>query len=215
MIIYPAIDIRDGNCVRLVEGDFDRETVFGDDPAVMARHWESSGAEWIHIVDLDGAESGAAENQRVLTSIRKSVTCKLQVGGGIRSAETARTYLQAGFNRVILGTIAITDRSLVERLAREHPGQIAVGLDARNGRLAGGAWLDQTEVEAETLASELLESGVETLIYTDIARDGTLSGPNLEAIKRMVVIAGDRIIASGGVGNLDHIDALSKPASVA
>jgi phosphoribosylformimino-5-aminoimidazole carboxamide ribotide isomerase len=205
VIVYPAIDIRGGLCVRLVEGDFARETVFGENPAVMARRWESKGASWIHVVDLDGAKTGAPGNADSVSAIRGAVACSIQVGGGIRTVETIEQYLEMGIDRVVLGTAAIQDPALVIKVAARWGDRIAVGLDARNGRLAGSGWVDQTEVDARETAQQLQGSGLGTFIYTDIARDGTLSGPNISALKSMVKSLGTGVIASGGIGTLDDV----------
>jgi phosphoribosylformimino-5-aminoimidazole carboxamide ribotide isomerase len=205
VIVYPAIDIRGGRCVRLVEGDFTRETVFDNDPAEAAARWESLGAEWIHIVDLDGAKSGNAGNADAITAIRGLVRCSLQVGGGIRDEEGVYRYLESGIDRVILGTKAIEDPAAIGSMAARWPGRIAVGLDARDGKLAGAGWLQQTDVDALAAALGLRTRGIETFIYTDIARDGTLSGPNLDALETMVQTIGGGVIASGGVGSLEDV----------
>ncbi len=199
MILYPAIDIRGGRCVRLIEGDFDRETVFGDDPAAMAAQWQSQGAEWIHIVDLDGARDGVPRNTDSIRAMRKRVDIAIQVGGGIRSVSDVQCYLDAGIDRVVLGTIAIYEPELIEAIAARWGDRIAVGLDARNGKLAGSGWIDQTEASALMTAKDLRARGVETFIYTDISRDGTLIGPNIQEIRVMVEALGHGVIASGGV----------------
>ncbi|MEZ4500383.1 MAG: 1-(5-phosphoribosyl)-5-[(5-phosphoribosylamino)methylideneamino]imidazole-4-carboxamide isomerase [Thermomicrobiales bacterium] len=205
MILYPAIDIRAGRCVRLIEGDFNRETVFGDDPAAMAAQWEAQGASWIHIVDLDGARDGMPRNAAAVQAIRDRVNISVQVGGGIRSEEDVDRYLSAGVDRVVVGTIAIYDPDLIERIAARCGDRIAVGLDARNGKLAGSGWIDQTEASALKTALDLRSRGVETFIYTDITRDGTLIGPNLTEITNMVNALEHGVIASGGVSQRDDL----------
>jgi len=205
VIIYPAIDIRGGRCVRLVEGDFSRETIFGDNPSEMALQWESHGATWIHIVDLDGARDGSPRNADAIRIVRDTVRCALQVGGGIRTEEDVATYLNAGIDRVVLGTAAIYDGPLVEKMVAKWGDRIAVGLDAREGKLAGSGWLDQTEVSAVSTAVRLQLRGVETFIYTDIAKDGTLIGPNVPEIHNMVSNLGQGLIASGGIGRISDI----------
>jgi len=199
VILYPAIDIRGGRCVRLIEGDFDRETIFGDDPSAMADKWQSQGAAWIHIVDLDGARDGVPRNTESVAAIRQKVSIAIQVGGGIRSEDDVIRYLDAGVDRVVLGTIAIYEPELIEQIAARWGDRIAVGLDARNGKLAGSGWIDQTEASALKTALDLRSRGVQTFIYTDISRDGTLIGPNLTEIGIMVNALGDGVIASGGV----------------
>ncbi|CAN5596452.1 1-(5-phosphoribosyl)-5-[(5-phosphoribosylamino)methylideneamino]imidazole-4-carboxamide isomerase [soil metagenome] len=208
MIIYPAIDIRGGKCVRLVEGDFARETTFGDDPCAMAERWSSEGADWLHLVDLDGAREGSPQNFASIERIRQRVATKLQVGGGIRSASDAARYLDAGIDRIVLGTAAINDQTMIADLSIRWPGRIAVGLDARNGLLAGAGWLVQTEVPATTVAHALRNAGIDTFIYTDISKDGTLSGPNLTEIRSLVDQLEAGVIASGGVGSYSDIDAI-------
>ena len=205
MILFPAIDIRGGRCVRLIEGDFNRETVFSDDPAAMAAQWESQGATWIHIVDLDGARDGRPRNTEAIEAIRNRVSIRVQIGGGIRSEVDVALYLDAGVDRVVLGTIAIYDPELIERIAAERGDRIAVGLDARNGKLAGSGWIDQTEASAMNTALDLRSRGVGTFIYTDITRDGTLIGPNLSEIRNMVNALGHGVIASGGVSRQDDL----------
>ncbi len=205
MILYPAIDILAGRCVRLIEGDFNRETVFGDDPAAMAAQWEAQGASWIHIVDLDGARDGMPRNAAAVQAIRDRVNISVQVGGGIRSEEDVDRYLSAGVDRVVVGTIAIYDPDLIERIAARCGDRIAVGLDARNGKLAGSGWIDQTEASALKTALDLRSRGVETFIYTDITRDGTLIGPNLTEITNMVNALEHGVIASGGVSQRDDL----------
>jgi phosphoribosylformimino-5-aminoimidazole carboxamide ribotide isomerase len=205
VIVYPAIDIRGGKCVRLVEGDFEQETVFGEDPAEMARAWEAQGANWIHVVDLDGAKTGAPRNADAIASIRAAVGCSLQVGGGIRTAQDVERYLNQGIERVILGTKAIQDPELIVTLSSRWGARIAVGLDARNGKLAASGWLDQTEVNALSTARHFQASGIATLVYTDIARDGTLAGPNLPVLRSVVLAFEGGVIASGGVSNIGDI----------
>jgi phosphoribosylformimino-5-aminoimidazole carboxamide ribotide isomerase len=205
VIVYPAIDIRGGKCVRLVEGDFEQETVFGEDPAEMARNWEAHGANWIHVVDLDGAKTGVPRNADAIKSIRAAVRCSLQVGGGIRTEQDVERCLNQGIERVILGTKAIQDPELIITLSSKWGARIAVGLDARNGKLAASGWLDQTEVDALSRARQFQASGISTLVYTDIARDGTLAGPNLAALRSVVSAFEGAVIASGGVGNIGDI----------
>ena len=205
MILYPAIDIRGGRCVRLIEGDFARETVFADDPASMAEQWESQGASWIHIVDLDGARDGVPRNTASIEAIRERVSLSIQVGGGIRSADDVECYLDAGIDRVVLGTIAIYEPELIQAISGRWGDRIAVGLDARNGKLAGSGWIDQTEASALKTALDLRSRGVQTFIYTDISRDGTLIGPNLSEIRIMVDALGEGVVASGGVSQTSDL----------
>lgn len=205
MIIYPAIDIRGGKAVRLLEGDFDRETVFDADPADAARRWQSAGAEWIHIVDLDGARTGAGANRDAIARIQKSVSCHLQVGGGIRSMEDIDTLLGSGVDRVILGSIAVIEPAVVVQAAELYGGRIAVGLDARDGKLATSGWETQTNADAFQTARRMGDAGVQHIIFTDIHRDGTLAGPNVEALRHMVESTSAGVIASGGIGSAEDV----------
>jgi phosphoribosylformimino-5-aminoimidazole carboxamide ribotide isomerase len=200
-MLYPAIDIRGGKAVRLIEGDFDRETAFDADPVDAACRWEAAGAEWIHIVDLDGARSGSGANRDAVARIREAVSCHIQLGGGIRSLETVDALLAGGIDRVILGSIAVTDPDTVNDAVARHGDRIAVGLDARDGKLATSGWETQTDADAFETARRMGEAGVEHIIFTDIRRDGTLSGPNVEALRRMVESTSAGVIASGGIGS--------------
>ncbi len=205
MILYPAIDIRGSKAVRLVEGDFDRETVFDADPADAARRWEVAGAEWIHIVDLDGARSGTGANRDVIARIRDAVACRIQLGGGIRSLDTIDDLLDCGIDRVILGSIAVTDPQVVNDAVARHGDKIAVGLDARDGKLATSGWETQTDADAFETARQMGDAGVRHIIFTDIRRDGTLTGPNVEALRRMVGATSAGVIASGGIGSAEDV----------
>jgi phosphoribosylformimino-5-aminoimidazole carboxamide ribotide isomerase len=210
MIVYPAIDIRGGRAVRLVEGDFDRETTFDADPVEAAMRWANAGASWIHVVDLDGAVAGRPVNLDVVRRIRAAVSLQLQLGGGMRSEADVSAALAAGVDRVVLGTAAAGDDETVRRCAARWPGAIAAGLDARDGKLATKGWLEQTEITVESAAQRLRGLGIETVISTDIRRDGTLSGPNLTGLAALVGLWGPGVIASGGVGSIDDIDALAR-----
>lgn len=205
MTIYPAIDIRGGKCVRLIEGDFERETVFDDDPVSAARRWTEQGAEWLHLVDLDGARGGQPINTETIERIRRAVNVPIQVGGGMRTSQHVDAALAIGVDRVILGTAALEDPELVEAVASRHPGRIAVGLDARSGRLATAGWLELSDASPEETAKLLRARGIDTFIFTDIGRDGTLAGPNLDALRSMAQVVGNGLIASGGIGALDHV----------
>jgi phosphoribosylformimino-5-aminoimidazole carboxamide ribotide isomerase len=209
VIIYPAIDIRGGKCVRLVEGDFSRETVFDQDPADAARRWESDGATHIHVVDLDGARNGEPANTEAVGRIRRSVKARIQVGGGIRSLAHAHMLLALGVDRIILGSAIVSDPEAAQIIADAFPGRVAAGLDARDGRLATNGWLSQSGMLATEAAQRLVDAGLSTLIYTDIRRDGTLSGPNLEALQELIAIDGAEVIASGGIGSLEDVRAVS------
>lgn len=210
--IYPAIDIRGGKCVRLFQGDYAQETVYADSPLEMAREWVAQGASWIHLVDLDGAKEGLPVNGELIKTIARSVSVPVQVGGGIRTEEQINDYLEAGVSRVILGTAAIEDEPFTERILRRYRKKIAIGLDCRGGMVATRGWLTTTDVSATELATRLAQYGAETFIYTDIARDGTLTGPNVEEIFALARATGKTVIASGGVSVLDDLTALHRYA---
>ena len=205
MIIYPAIDIRGGRCVRLTEGRFDAETVFADDPAEMALKWAGLGAEFLHLVDLDGALAGEGKNVPVIERILQSVNIPVQLGGGIRNLETIEKLLALGVTRLILGSAAVKNPQLVEEACKKYPGHIAVGIDAKNGDVAIEGWGQGSGVAATELAKKMAAYGVETIIYTDISRDGMLSGVNVEATAALARACGVPIIASGGVASLEDI----------
>ena len=207
MIIYPAIDLRDGKCVRLVEGDFSRETVFDADPAAVARRWAEAGAEWLHVVDLDGAVAGHPANLPAIEAIGAAVSIPIQLGGGLRSLENLESAFAAGISRTILGTVALESPELVAAAVARWGDAIAVGLDARDGKLATRGWIDQSDVLAVDVAQALLNVGVRHFIFTDIRRDGTLSGPNLESLQEIIAAVDADVIASGGVGTLADIEA--------
>lgn len=220
MIIYPSIDIRDGRCVRLVEGDFARETIYDDDPVQVASRWAEAGAEWIHVVDLDGSLQKRPVSIDIVARIRTVMpaTVRLQVGGGIRSMAHLDQVFGVGVDRAVLGSVAIDDPALVAEAVGQWGDRIAVGLDARNGFLAANGWIDQTQVAASDLAVRLTEVGVQTFIFTDIARDGTLTGPNLEALTVMATAVGTAshaiesafgLIASGGVAEIGDVLAVA------
>ena len=205
MIIYPAIDIRGGRCVRLTEGRFDAETVFADDPAEMALKWAGLGAEFLHLVDLDGALAGEGKNVPVIERILQSVSIPVQLGGGIRNLETIEKLLALGVTRLILGSAAVKNPQLVEEACKKYPGHIAVGIDAKNGEVAIEGWGKGSGVAATELAKQMATYGVETIIYTDISRDGMLSGVNVEATAALARACGVPIIASGGVASIEDI----------
>ena len=208
MEIIPAIDIRGGRCVRLRQGDYDAETVFDADPVAAAQRWIDAGAARLHAVDLDGARAGAPRHFDILSAIARLGT-PLQVGGGIRSAATAARYREAGVDRLVLGTAAIRDLPLVEALCREHGAAIVVSLDARDGRLAADGWTTPTRIDVLALARTLADSGVPRLIYTDIERDGTLTAPNADALRRLIAAVPIPVIASGGVAEVQHLAELA------
>jgi phosphoribosylformimino-5-aminoimidazole carboxamide ribotide isomerase len=210
MIIFPAIDIRGGKCVRLVEGRFDAETVFADNPVDMALRWAAEGAEFLHVVDLDGALAGKPVNLDIVKAITQAVNMPVQLGGGIRTLESIDLLLKAGVSRVILGSVAVKQPELVKEACRKFADKIVVGIDARDGQVAVEGWGVGGGVGAEELAAKMAEAGVARIIYTDISRDGTLSGVNVEATRSLAKAAGIPIIASGGVSSLADITALKK-----
>lgn len=211
--IYPAIDIRGGKCVRLVQGDYNKETVYHNNPVEAARSWEAQGAEWIHLVDLDGAKAGHPVNEAVIGEIAASVSIPVQVGGGLRTEEDVKRLLSLGVKRVILGTAAIEDRRLVQELLKKYPGQIVMGLDAREGYVATRGWLETSTVKVEDLTLELAGYGADTFIFTDISRDGMMEGPNLDAIVKLARHSGCNVIASGGVSSMEDLERLAAASS--
>ncbi len=214
MILYPAIDIRGGRCVRLVEGDFDRETAYDADPADAARRWVGAGAEWLHVVDLDGAVAGKPVNGDAIARIRGAVDVPVQLGGGIRRREDLDAVFSLGINRAILGTVALRDPELVRDAVARWGAAIAVALDARDGRLASDGWLAQSEATAVDVARSMAAVGVRHFIVTDISRDGTLSGPNLPGLKQVIDAVDAEVIASGGMASLADIEGAAKTGAV-
>lgn len=205
MIIYPAIDIRGGRCVRLTEGRFDAETVFADDPAEMALKWAQCGAEWLHLVDLDGALAGEGKNIPVIKRILEVVKLPVELGGGIRNLQAIEKLLELGVTRTILGSAAVKNPALVEEACKLFPGHIAVGIDAKNGEVATEGWIEGSGVPATELARRMADFGVDKIIFTDISRDGMLSGINAEATAEIAKASGIEVIASGGVASLEDI----------
>ncbi len=205
MIIYPAIDIIGGKCVRLQQGSYSDVTVFGDSPVDMAKKWESLGAEYLHVVDLDGARSGKSENAEIIAQIAKTLKIPVQIGGGIRTLETIETYLSGGLSRVILGTSAVNNREMLISALKEYKDKIAVGIDAKDGKVAIHGWEKTSDFTAVEFAKEVEALGTKTIIYTDISRDGMLKGPNLQAMKEMADSVSLNVIASGGVSKLADI----------
>lgn len=205
MIILPAIDLKEGRCVRLEQGLMDRDTVYNDDPAAQALMWQEQGGEYLHIVDLDGAFAGVPKNRAAIESIVAAIDIPSELGGGIRDLETIEAYLDLGINRVILGTVAKENPDLVKEACRKFPGQIVVGIDAKDGLVAVRGWADVTEKKATEMAKEMENFGVEAIIYTDIARDGMMQGPNIEATKALAESITIPVIASGGLSTLDDI----------
>ncbi|CUS38506.1 1-(5-phosphoribosyl)-5-[(5-phosphoribosylamino)methylideneamino]imidazole-4-carboxamide isomerase [Candidatus Nitrospira nitrificans] len=208
MLIIPAIDVKDGRCVRLRQGDMAAETVYSDDVTAVAGRWQEQGAGLIHVVDLNGAVDGEPKNLPHIESVIQAVRVKVQVGGGIRTIDTVRRYLDVGVSRVVLGTAAITDRVFLERACLEFPRRIILGLDARDGRIAVKGWTAVSDVRAIDLLKELSGCSIAAVVYTDIARDGMLSGPNLPALKEIVECSSFPVIASGGITRLEDLRAV-------
>jgi len=208
MILYPAIDLKDGKAVRLVKGEMDRATVFNDDPAAQAMEFVSSGCEWLHLVDLNGAFAGTPVNAAPVEAILKATKVPAQLGGGIRDMATIEAWLSKGLARVILGTVAVENPDLVRQAARAFPGQVAVGIDARHGRVATKGWAQETDVLATDLARSFEDAGVAAIIYTDINRDGAMQGPNVAETAALAQAVSVPVIASGGVSSLDDLRAL-------
>jgi phosphoribosylformimino-5-aminoimidazole carboxamide ribotide isomerase len=208
MIVFPAIDIRGGRCVRLFQGRADRETVYGDDPAAMGQRWQAAGAAWLHVVDLDGAFGARPQNFEVIRKLRRAVTIPIQLGGGLRSLDTLAAYIDLGIDRLILGTAILKDPKLVAGACRVYPGRIALGLDAKEGLLAVEGWTETTQRTAAEVARELAHLQPAAIIYTDISRDGVKRGVNLEATRNLARATDIPVIASGGVSCLDDITAL-------
>ncbi|MEI4232344.1 1-(5-phosphoribosyl)-5-[(5-phosphoribosylamino)methylideneamino]imidazole-4-carboxamide isomerase [Roseovarius sp. D22-M7] len=208
MILYPAIDLKDGKAVRLLRGDMARATVFNDDPAAQARAFVDAGCEWLHLVDLNGAFAGQPVNAAPVEAILKECDVPAQLGGGIRDMATIETWISKGLARVILGTVAVENPTLVREAARAFPGQIAVGIDARAGLVATKGWAEATDVDATELAKSFEDAGVAAVIYTDINRDGAMQGPNVEATAALARAVSIPVIASGGVSSLDDLIAL-------
>ena len=204
MKIYPAIDLKNGMCVRLKMGDMEQATEYGD-PAQVALRWQSEGAQYLHVVDLDAAFSGEFSNREAVTNILKAVSIPVQLGGGVRSMEDIRQRLSLGVARVIIGTAAFEAPELVEQAAAQYPGRIVVGIDAKDGRVATRGWAQKTKVSPVLLAQEMKLRGIRTVIYTDIARDGMLSGPNIDGVREMVEKTGLEIIASGGMSRIEDV----------
>ncbi|MGW8312275.1 MAG: 1-(5-phosphoribosyl)-5-[(5-phosphoribosylamino)methylideneamino]imidazole-4-carboxamide isomerase [Desulfuromonadales bacterium] len=205
MIVIPAIDLKNGQCVRLEQGLMEKDTVYSDDPAAMARHWQDEGGELLHLVDLDGAFAGVPKNREAIQAIVAAVDIPTELGGGIRDLETIEAYLELGVERVILGTVAKENPPLVAEACRRFTGRILVGIDARDGMVAVRGWAELTAKKAVDLAKEMEDLGVTAIIYTDIARDGMMQGPNLAATAALAKAISIPVIASGGVSSLDDI----------
>lgn len=208
VVIYPAIDVKDGKCVRLSQGSFDKVTVYGDNLVEMALKWEKAGARYIHMVDLDGARKGCLVNLEAIAEVAASVKIPVQLGGGIRNLQAVEAALDRGIARVILGTSAVKDREFVKNALKAYGEKIVIGIDAKDGWAAIDGWEKTSEFRAVDFALEMEELGARTIIYTDISRDGMLQGPNLKAMKEMAGAVGMEVIASGGVGSLKDIEDL-------
>lgn len=205
MEVIPAIDILGGQCVRLYQGDYGQVQTFDENPVSVARKWQDEGATRLHVVDLDGAKAGKPVNLQAIEAIVQAVTMPVQVGGGLRDRDSVARLLEAGVQRIILGTIAVEQPELVQQLCQDFPGQIVVGIDARNGKVATRGWLETSEVLATELAQQMATAGVTAIIYTDIHRDGTLQGPNLEALRELAESIDIPVIASGGVSSVTDL----------
>jgi phosphoribosylformimino-5-aminoimidazole carboxamide ribotide isomerase len=208
MLIIPAIDLKEGKCVRLQQGLMEKATVYSDDPAGMAKHWEAEGAELLHVVDLDGAFAGSPRNLAAITAIRNAIKIPIEVGGGIRDMSTIRKLVSIGIDRIILGTAAIQNPAFVQAACAVFPGRIIAGIDAKDGLVAIKGWAEVTKVKAVDLAKQMEGYGVIAIIYTDIKRDGMLSGPNIEATKALAESLHIPVIASGGVSTMKDIEDL-------
>lgn len=208
MIIFPAIDLRGGKCVRLIQGDFDKETVYSDDPKATALKWQAAGAKFLHVVDLDGARAGSPQNLDAIKKILDAVAIPIEVGGGIRTLKDAARLLTLGVRRVILGSVAVENPALVAEAAQRFGDRVVVGIDARNGFVAVHGWEQSSSVKAVELAKQIVAAGVKTIIYTDISKDGMLSGVNAEAFVELAAESGAQIVASGGVRSIEDIRAL-------
>lgn len=210
MIIFPAIDMKDGKCVRLKQGMFDEVTVFGENPVEMAKKWEAKGGEFLHLVDLDGAKDGVPKNLEIIKEICKNINIPIQIGGGIRNKETVKLLLDAGVNRVILGTVAINNIELLKELVNEYKEKIVVSIDAKDGLVAVDGWVNVSKVKSIDLVKELETIGVKTIVYTDIAKDGMMAGPNFEIYETLKTSTSIDVIASGGVSSIEDIKKLKE-----
>lgn len=208
MIIFPAIDLKDGKCVRLKQGKFNEVTVFGESPVEMAKKWEDDGAKFLHLVDLDGAKDGIPKNLELIKNIASNLNIPIQIGGGIRTKETVRILLEAGVNRIILGTVAVNNKDLLKELVDEYKEKIVVSIDAKDGLVAVDGWINVSEVSSIDLVCELENIGVKTVVYTDISKDGMMQGPNFEVYKTLKKNTKIDIIASGGVSSIEDLKKL-------
>ncbi|AWN36721.1 1-(5-phosphoribosyl)-5-[(5-phosphoribosylamino)methylideneamino]imidazole-4-carboxamide isomerase [Methylobacterium radiodurans] len=211
MILYPAIDLKEGRCVRLVQGDMARAKIFNDDPAAQAADFETQGFSWLHVVDLDGAFAGEPRNAAAVDAILARVSLPVQLGGGIRDMKTLDAWIAKGIARVIIGTAAVRDPAFVREAARRHPGKVAVGIDAKDGRVAVEGWAQTSSMTAEELGRRFEDAGVAAIIYTDIARDGILKGLNVEMTLALAQAVKIPVIASGGLASIDDVHRLLQP----
>lgn len=210
MIIFPAIDIKDGKCVRLYQGKIDKETVYSDDPVIIAKKWESKGAKFLHVVDLDGAFTGESKNRETVKKILEEVNIPVQLGGGIRSIDKAKDYIELGVERIIVGTSAVKEDGFVEELVNLFGERAAVSIDAENGFVCIDGWEKSSNMESVEFAKDLEAKGIKTIIYTDISKDGTMVGPNIRELRRLKDNVNINIIASGGIGSKEDVEKLKE-----
>jgi len=211
MFIYPAIDIRGGKCVRLIQGDYSQETVYLDDPVEAAQQWQKQGAKWIHVIDLDGAKTGHPANFNVIKNIRDAININIQVGGGIRSAEIAQKYLKEDINRIIFGSAAVKDLSLIKGIIEEYGAdKVAVGVDTRQNEVAIHGWTKTSDMTVEEMLEQLNKISVKTIIFTDISKDGMMKGPNIDGIEKVLDFGCFSVIASGGISSMEDLQKLAK-----
>ena len=210
MQIWPAIDLRGGKCVRLQQGDYNRETVFGDDPAAMARRWVDEGAECLHLVDLDGARDGTSANRAAVASIMEAIDIPCELGGGVRDETTIKSWLDAGLQRLVIGTKALKEPDWFREMCRTYPSQLVLGIDASGGRVATDGWLDVSDVSATELAQKYANEPLAAIVYTDIAKDGMMAGTNLPAMQEMKEAVDIPVIASGGVTHVEDVRQLAR-----
>jgi phosphoribosylformimino-5-aminoimidazole carboxamide ribotide isomerase len=215
VILYPAIDVRGGKAVRLLQGDYERETVYDADPVDAARRWAGEGAEYLHVVDLDGAKAGAPRNLDAVGRIAAAVDCPIQVGGGLRDAESAAAVLGAGAERVVIGTAALRDPEFLQQALAEHGDRVVVSVDTRGGKVSLSGWTETSDVDVADAVSKLSDRGAARFLCTTIEVDGTMEGPALSELRRIAATTSARVIASGGVGDLSHLEALSQAAEEA